>query len=499
MARLTHSSWLHRLAALTLGVAAPLALVALGIPPGVRADDPIGGLAARPEPTRQALSCGWKLIGSSTRDVMHAAAAVDTDARRLYVYGGLDESLQVHKLVEAVDLSAPDLVANHLPVAAGGALPLAGGAAAYRAKGADSDVSAVYFFGGMGDATRGQAGNIVQRYYTKSGRWERIVPTNDRLFGARMFAAAAYDSRHDVIWVVGGIGQCVLTDLAAGRPCTARAIETVYLSFDDQDRATWNVLPGGALALYGHTAVYDPVGQRLLVFGGTSNGTAGSSVVKALDLSGGDPAMATWSTLATTGQVPALYFHGASLDTEYRWLVIYGGVRSAFLRPDESTNSVTYYLDLRSSPPAWADLRPSGSPGDRIGSAMGFERGHGVAVVTLGRLKVAYGGSPPAPQFDVARTTWALECTSSVAPPVPTPPYSGPEIPKACPNVSRYVPAAVIANALANPTTIQGWGQLCFPSQPPSPYNVRRTWLVLDRPVAFHPLYNSVVYECGCR
>ncbi len=482
-----------------LGPAAVLAILVLSAPMGARADEPLGEVAARPAPTREALDCSWKLIGSSTRDVMHAAAAMDTDAKRLYVYGGLDESLQVHKLVEAVDLSSAELVATHLPVAAGGALPLAGGAAAYRAKGADSDVSAVYFFGGMGDATRGQAGNVVQRYLTKLGRWERVVPANDRLFGARMFAAAAYDARHDVVWVVGGIGQCVLADLAAGQPCPARAIDTVYLTFDAQDRATWHVLPGGALALYGHTAVYDPTGQRLLVFGGTANGTAGSNVVRSLDLSGGDPAMATWSTLPTSGQVPSLYFHGASLDTDYRWLVVYGGVRSAFLRPDESANNMTHYLDLRASPPAWVDLRPAGSPGDRIASAMGFEPLHGVAVVTLGRLKVAWGGSPPMPQFDVARTTWALECVAGAPPPVPTPPYSGSEVPKACPSVSRYVPGVVIANALANPTTIQGWGQLCFPSQPPSPYNVRRTWLVLDRPVAFHPLYNSVVYECGCR
>lgn len=482
-----------------IGLAFVVAFSVLGMPVAAQPDPSATVGAARPEPTREALACSWKLVGSSTRDVLHAAAAFDEAGQRLYVYGGLDEAFRVQKLVEAVDVSGPILAATHLPVAAGGALPLAGAAGAFRAKGADSDLSGAYFFGGMGDAAKGQAGNFVQRYLVRPGRWERVVPANDQLLGARMFAAAAYDSAHDVIWVVGGIGQCVLTDVAAGAACTARSLETVYLSFDAQDRATWNVLPGGALALYGHTAVYDPVGKRLLVVGGTSNGTAASSVVRALDLSHPNPAMATWSVLNTVGPTPAVYFHGAVLDTEYRWLIVYGGVRSAFLRPDESVNSVTSYLDLRASPPVWADLRPSGNPGDRIASAMGFDRQRGIALITLGRSKIAFAGSPPQPQPDVARTTWALECSAALPTPSPTPPYAGSEEPKACPNVSRYVPAAVIANALANPTTIQGWGQLCFPSQPPSPYNVRRTWLVLDRPVAFHPLYNSVVFECGCR
>jgi hypothetical protein len=61
------------------------------------------------------------------------------------------------------------------------------------------------------------------------------------------------------------------------------------------------------------------------------------------------------------------------------------------------------------------------------------------------------------------------------------------------------VPQAVINFALTNNAQIGGWGQLCFPSRPPSPFNGFREYLTLrniSKP--YHPLYNGVVYRCGC-
>lgn len=86
--------------------------------------------------------------------------------------------------------------------------------------------------------------------------------------------------------------------------------------------------------------------------------------------------------------------------------------------------------------------------------------------------------------------------------PLPTdePPPDGDPV-EACDDLARAgVPAAAVAAALADPSRIAGHGQLCFPGQPPSPFNVRRRFLSLAVPgKPFHPVYNGLVLRCGCR
>ncbi len=64
--------------------------------------------------------------------------------------------------------------------------------------------------------------------------------------------------------------------------------------------------------------------------------------------------------------------------------------------------------------------------------------------------------------------------------------------------LEKYVPQQVINDALANPSSVQGYGARCYPSQPPSPYNLTRHYLSLRRPVPYHPLFNGLIYKCGC-
>lgn len=71
--------------------------------------------------------------------------------------------------------------------------------------------------------------------------------------------------------------------------------------------------------------------------------------------------------------------------------------------------------------------------------------------------------------------------------------------PKACPSLENKVPTDVIASALANPSSVLGWGMPSNPSLPPSRYNPYRTWLTLQRPsTPYHPLFNSVEFKAGC-
>ena len=74
-----------------------------------------------------------------------------------------------------------------------------------------------------------------------------------------------------------------------------------------------------------------------------------------------------------------------------------------------------------------------------------------------------------------------------------------PITPQACPNIESRVPAAELQAALANPASVNGYGQRCFPSQPVSPFNPLRQTLDLQNPNRpYHPLFNPLIFTCGC-
>jgi hypothetical protein len=83
---------------------------------------------------------------------------------------------------------------------------------------------------------------------------------------------------------------------------------------------------------------------------------------------------------------------------------------------------------------------------------------------------------------------------TSVAPPSSTP--GGPVV---CPHLIGRVPRVAIDVALADPQRVFGWNMLCNPSVPESRFNQRRRQLSLSNiGLAYHPLYNGLVYRCGC-
>lgn len=80
--------------------------------------------------------------------------------------------------------------------------------------------------------------------------------------------------------------------------------------------------------------------------------------------------------------------------------------------------------------------------------------------------------------------------------PTPAPTAASPQV---CPQLTGRVPDAVVADALANPADVKGWGMPANGSLPVSPYNPLRTRLsMMDYGKQFHPIYNSVVFKAGC-
>lgn len=83
--------------------------------------------------------------------------------------------------------------------------------------------------------------------------------------------------------------------------------------------------------------------------------------------------------------------------------------------------------------------------------------------------------------------------------PTPSPTATPPLGPEVCDYILPRVPPAAIAQAIAQPDTIGGWGMLCQPNLPPSPWNIERDRLALARASApYHPNFNPLVYKCQC-
>ena len=152
----------------------------------------------------------------------------------------------------------------------------------------------------------------------------------------------------------------------------------------------WNQLnPSGSAppGRWGHTAIYDPVRDRMIVFGGSSF----DNVVRVLELSG----TLRWRTLATSGTPPpGLFEHSAIYDPVRDQMIVYGGI-------DEAGNGrdAVWLLTLSGSPTWTAWLPPS--------LAHPPSRYHHTAVYDPERDRMlVYGGRNEPSSFDDVWSLW---------------------------------------------------------------------------------------------
>jgi hypothetical protein len=118
-------------------------------------------------------------------------------------------------------------------------------------------------------------------------------------------------------------------------------------------RPAWTELAPAGMYIsrrYGHTAFYDPVRDRMLVFGGYSEYGLENDVY-ALSL-GESP---SWTWLAPTGTPPSARCYPAAVyDPVSDCMVIFGGV-------DGSQRNDVWALSLAETP-SWTELLPGGTP-----------------------------------------------------------------------------------------------------------------------------------------
>ena len=182
-------------------------------------------------------------------------------------------------------------------------------------------------------ATQSQAGPA-------DGIWSLVSPPK-----ARFGQTVVHDPVRDRLILFGGSFSL------SGANTTFRDVWTLELSGDP----VWtNVVTSGTppASRYGHSMVYDPVRDRLIVFGGYDNVGFFNDVWE-LSLSS-SPA---WAALSPTGTPPSgRYGQVAAYDPVGDRLLVFGG----------QTTGVTLLNDLwslsLSGTPAWAPLVPAGTP-----------------------------------------------------------------------------------------------------------------------------------------
>ena len=174
--------------------------------------------------------------------------------------------------------------------------------------------------------------DVVALSYASGGAWSTLLePPPD----ARIRHSMIYDSNRDRIVVFGGETFGPVSDAPYALPLTG---------LTNWERLTpAGTSPGG---LSDHSAIYDPVRDRMLVY----PGAAGD--VWELSFSGG-PA---WSHIVPSGAVPPpRNGHSAIYDPVRDRMIVFGGVDGSTYRND------AWALSLSGSP-AWSQVVPAAGP-----------------------------------------------------------------------------------------------------------------------------------------
>jgi galactose oxidase-like protein len=281
--------------------------------------------------------------------------------------------------------------------------------------------------GSDGSVVKGQAADASANPCGDHPLWTQLAPSGTAPVG-RVYHSAIMDTSNGRMVVFGG---------ESARMGTFYGLADSW-ALTQGPGAGWSSLnPAGAApsARDGASAVYDPVRQRLVLFGGSDAPSSRLNDVWLLDLG----AAAAWSKASPTGTPPTpRTLQMAIYDEAQQRLIVFGG--------DDGLGGVlkndVWALSMSGSP-TWTQLFPTGPapPAREFGSVV-YDAAHTRAIVFGGEGPLPFN-TPGSPTLDSGSPTlndvWALSLSGAPAWTRLTPTGAGP--------VARWEHAAVYDSA----------------------------------------------------
>lgn len=256
----------------------------------------------------------WSLLSSGSGPKRHdAAVAFDPVHGQVAVFGGVDESgtRQADTWAYTPGAQTPwqQISTGGGPCAREGVTGVwDGGSGQFAVFGGESSPYSFY----MND-TWELSMTSPYTWSNKSGSTncsdDRVNPSNvpDR----RAYHVMIYDSYHGKLLVHAGDYEGALGD-------------DIYTSGDDG--ANWSEILNLSLARMKHTAIYDPTLHRMVVFGGNIDESTEQLVNDAWELSLGTPGTEAWTQLTPAGTAPTVREdHAAAFDPVQDRMIVFGG------------------------------------------------------------------------------------------------------------------------------------------------------------------------------
>ena len=254
-------------------------------------------------------------------------------------------------------------------------------------------------FGGLERTDVGYLNDVWVLSLGPSPMWTRLTPAGSPP-STRAYHSAIYDPLRDRMIVFGGYHS-------GYRGAGAGPLNDVWALSLSEAPAWTQLLPTGTppSARYGHSAIYDPTHDRMMVFAGYSGGMLND--LWSLSLTGGP----SWKTLTHAGTPPdPREEHSATYDPVGERMVIFGGTNGTTTIGDAWSLALT--RDHR-----WSRLTPAGSPPSN-------RSGHTAVYDPLRQRMVIYGGTSDG--FGLLMDVWGLSLsgatTSTDLTPAGTPP-----------------------------------------------------------------------------
>ncbi len=280
-----------------------------------------------------------------------SAAVLDPSANQMIVFGG-DSGNSALTDVWRLSLGATPFWTQVAP--SGTAPSYGGGSAVY-----DATNSRMIVFGGFNSSGNGNQTSVLNYANGKNGTpaWITLSPTGS-LPPVRAGHTAVYDTANDRMIVFGGYtGSSYLND-----------VWVLTNANDLGGTPGWiQLTPSGTApsARSEQNAVYDQANNRMIVFGGISNGGNRLNDTWVLSNANGLGGTPAWTQLQPTGGVPAGRILATTIfDPTTDSMVLFGGQSTAALS-DVWTLANANGLG---GTPFWTSRSPGGNPGARYGA-----------------------------------------------------------------------------------------------------------------------------------